>query len=72
MRTKLKTRTIEIFGANRQLVQFLGKSDDWFSKMIHGMRDPTPDEQKKICKLLKVPLSEADELFKKQDIKFLK
>lgn len=49
MRTKLKTRTIEIFGANRQLVQFLGKSDDWFSKMIHGMRDPTPDEQKKFA-----------------------
>lgn len=64
MRLTLKTKILEILGSSAKLARLCGESDDWISRIVHERRDPTPDEKKKICKLLNVPQSKAKNLFK--------
>ena len=51
---RLKTRILERFGTQFYVARALGISEDRLSRIIHGRKEPTPEERKAICRILNV------------------
>jgi len=49
---RLKTRILERFGTQFNVARALGMSEDRLSRIIHGRKEPTPEEMKEICRIL--------------------
>jgi len=47
-----------------QIAREVGRSDCWFSKCVHGLTDPTPEDRARIAEVLGVP---AKQLFGPED-----
>jgi transcriptional regulator with XRE-family HTH domain len=51
---RLKTRILELFGTQFNVARALGMSEDRLSRIVHGRKEPTPEERKAICRILNV------------------
>ena len=51
---RLKSLILERFRAQFYVARALGISEDRLSRIIHGRREPTPEERKAICRILNV------------------
>lgn len=61
MRVFLKTQIILTFKTQRDFALACGKSDDWISKIVLGIKSPTKEERELICAKLRV--EDGDYLF---------
>ncbi len=61
MRLWLKLEILSRFGSQRAFAQACNKSDDWVSKIVCGVTDPSEEEKKLIVS--KIESDYADELF---------
>ena len=60
MRLRLKMKILEQYGSQRNFAQALRKSDDWLSRIVIGIRNPSEDEKKLILDNLGPGLEDRD------------
>jgi len=52
MRIDLKMEIIRNYGSQRNFAQALGKSDDWLSRIVLGIKNPSMEEKRLIASKL--------------------
>ncbi len=60
VRLRLKIKILEEYGSQRKFAQALNNSDDWVSRIITGVREPSEDDRRLILDNLTPGLEERD------------
>ena len=63
MYLKLKDRIGEKYRNQRRFAVCCGKTDGWISRIVQGIRTPTPEEKEKIRIKLRISPEEIDSYF---------